>query len=253
VRRLTVVITLLVLVLTLCLAEESWTSTFNVSPLQVVLSTTGSTALVEIRNQAMEPLRLQVSVMAWEQSSAGEMIVTPTEDIVLFPTLVTLEPGERRKVRLGTASPAAATEKAFRIFVEELPSRDEQAQGAGNIRVLTRLSIPVFLQPGKHVAAGDIQGVTLKDGIASFQLENTGNVHFSARHIRVIGMAASGDVIGEQAVEGWYILAGGSRRYDVPFATIKNCSEIRRLAVEAETDIGTFTKQAEVPSGACGH
>jgi fimbrial chaperone protein len=253
VYRLTFLISSLVLVLTLLLAEESWTSSFNVSPLQVVLSTSGPSALVEIRNQAMEPLRLQLSVTSWEQSPAGEMIVTPTEDIVLFPTLVTLEPGETRKVRLGTASPAAATEKTFRVFVEELPSREQTAQEAGTIRVMTRLSIPVFLQPGKRVAAGDIQGVTMKDGVASFRLENTGNVHFSARHIRVVGMAESGDVIGEQAVEGWYILAGGSRRYDMPFSTTKNCSNIRKIAVEAETDIGTFTKQADVPSGACSH
>jgi fimbrial chaperone protein len=252
VRRLTVPISSTVLVLTLFCAAESWASTFNVSPLQVVLSTSASSALVEIRNQAMEPLRLQLSVTTWEQSPAGEMIVTPTEDLVMFPTLVALEPGETRKVRLGTASPASATERAYRVFVEELPSREEQAHQGGNIRVLTRLSIPVFLQPGKHVAAGNIQGIILKDGVASFEIENTGNVHFSPRHIRVIGMAASGDVIGEQGVEGWYILAGGSRRYDVPFSTITNCSSIRRLAVEAETDIGTLKKQADVPSGACG-
>ena len=249
--RLTFLISHAVLALTLFFAAESWASTFNVSPLQVILSTGASSALVEIRNQAMEPLRLQLSVTAWEQSPAGEMIVTPTEDLVLFPMLVTLEPGETRKVRLGTASPAAATEKAYRVFVEELPSREEQAQAAGTIRVLTRLSIPVFLQPGKHIAAGNVHGVTVKDGVASFEITNTGNVHFSARHIRVIGMAASGDVIGEEGVEGWYILAGGSRRYDVPVTSIKQCSDIRTLAVEAQTDIGTFTTQADVPSGAC--
>jgi fimbrial chaperone protein len=241
-----------VLVLALFLADDSRASTFNVSPLQVVLTAGASSALVEIRNQAMEPLRLQLSITAWEQSPAGEMIVTPTEDLVLFPMLVALEPGETRKIRLGTASPAGAREKAYRVFVEELPSREEQAQAAGTIRVLTRLSIPVFIQPGKHIAAGDLQAITLKDGVATFEIENTGNVHFSARHIRVIGLAASGEMVGEQGLEGWYILAGGSRRYDVPFSSIKNCSNIRKLAVEVETDIGTLKKQADVPSGACG-
>ena len=250
-RRL-ITISSTVLVLTLFFAGVSWTSTFNVSPLQVVLTAGASSALVEIRNQAMEPLRLQLSVTAWEQSPAGEMIVTPTEDLVLFPVLVALEPGETRKVRLGTASPAGATEKTYRVFVEELPSREEQAQPGGTIRVLTRLSIPVFLQPGKSIAAGDVQAIALKDGVATFEIHNTGNVHFSARHIRVIGLAASGEVIDEQGLEGWYILAGGSRRYDVPFSALKNCSSIRKLAVEAGTDIGTLKKQADVPSGACG-
>ena len=83
----------LILVQLLFVVEEGWTSTFNVSPLQIVLSGKTSSALLEIKNQSTEPLRLQLSVSAWDQSPSGEMVLAATEDIILFPSLLTLEGG----------------------------------------------------------------------------------------------------------------------------------------------------------------
>jgi fimbrial chaperone protein len=92
-------------------------------------------------------LQFQLSVFAWAQSPSGEMQLEPTEDIVFFPTLLTLKPNETRRVRVGSATTQEVREKTYRIFVEELPPAGTVA-GSG-VRVLTKMGIPIFVRPVK--------------------------------------------------------------------------------------------------------
>jgi fimbrial chaperone protein len=239
----------LILVQLLFVVAEGWTGTFNVSPLQIVLSGKTSSALLDIKNQSTESLRLQLSVSAWDQSPSGEIVLTATEDIILFPSLLTLEAGETRKVRLGTGVPRSGTEKSYRVFVEELPQQTESVPG-GHIRVLTRLSIPVFLQPAKSVLLGEIADLTVRDATASFEIRNIGNVHFSARHIAVVGLGLADPPIIKHEFEGWYILSGGSRRYDVQLS-FEDCRKLRLLTVEVQTELGPLKREATLQPGAC--
>jgi fimbrial chaperone protein len=241
-----------VLVLALLGAAEAGASNFNLSPLQVTLSSKAPRALVEIRNQATVPLRLQLTVTAWDQSPAGDMLLTPTEDIILFPSLLTLEPGEMRKVRLGTATSPTASETAYRIFVEELPSQEKQPVQGGQINVLTRLSIPVFVAPVKSMVSAHVQGLTVQNSMISFTVQNTGNVHFAPRTIHVSGRDGAGEAVAIQDVEAWYILAGGSRRFEVTLPS-QICESLRLINVETDTAIGVLNAQADVSPKACGH
>lgn len=241
-----------ILVLLLLNAEEGRTSTFNVSPLKVVLSGKSSSALLEITNQSAEPLRLQLSVSSWDQSSAGEMVLKPTEDVILFPPLLTVDPGEKRKVRLGAVTPRDLNEKSYRIILEELPPVAGAATETGQIRVLTRMTIPVFLEPSRPISTGQIAGLTIRNGHTSFEIRNIGNAHFSTQQIHVIGTGATGKPLLTRTIEGWYILAGGSRRYTLPLSA-EDCRGLRTVTVEALTDTGPLKAQIEVPAEGCDH
>ncbi|MGA6826881.1 fimbrial biogenesis chaperone [Nitrospira sp. NS4] len=243
----------LAIVLVLCLftVEEGRTSTFNVSPLKVVLSGKSNSALLEIANQSTDSLRLQLSVVAWDQSPSGEMLLTGTDDIVLFPPLLTVAPGEKRKIRLGAVTPRGTTEKTYRIVLEELPSLQTAPADGAQIRVLTRMTIPVFLQPSKIVVSGQIDGLTMRQKNAGFEIRNTGNTHFLAQHIQLTGLGEAGQPITTQDIEGWYILAGGSRRYDVPLST-EHCRGLKSLTVQAQTEAGPLKAQADVRTEECG-
>ena len=96
-------------------------ATFTVDPTQIFLSGRTGSVLLTLRNESTETLQFQLSVFAWAQSPSGEMQLEPTEDIVFFPTLLTLKPKETRRVRVGSATPQEVREKTYRIFVEELP------------------------------------------------------------------------------------------------------------------------------------
>lgn len=241
---------LLILVQPLFSVEWGWASSFNVSPLNIVLSGKTTSALVEIKNQSVEPLRLQLSVSTWDQSPTGEMVLGGTDDIIVFPVLLTLEAGETRKIRLGAATPRGEKEKSYRLFVEELPAQQGGPATGGQVRVLTRLSIPVFLQSAKTVTAGEVSDVGLQNGTVSFQIRNTGNQHFSAQQIHVTGKSKSGQIIAKRELTGWYVLAGGVRRYDISLSG-EECRELHALTVEVKTETGLLQGQIEVASNAC--
>jgi fimbrial chaperone protein len=237
--------------LSLTWSADGWTTTFNVTPLQVFLSAKSPSALVEIRNTGTASTRFQLSVLAWDQSPARHMVLTPTEDIILFPSLLVLAPGETRKVRVGTASPLTQMEQSYRIMVEELPSEETQHSPGGYVHVLSRITLPLFLQPPKRVPGAEIQTVTIQNGRAYFAISNTGNVHFSVLRLQLKGVDAAGEIILNRPLEGWYVLAGGVAQYDVELP-MKDCRRITTVIVEMDTDIGPFQTHTDLPANTCG-
>ena len=242
------------LVLLLCLAlgqaGAGWASTFTVNPVQVYLTPKGRSVLLTLRNVSAESLRFQLDVFGWEQNSHGEMELQPTRDIVFFPALLTLGPGEERIIRVGAATPAGAAEKTYRIFVEELPPSSAAALPPGHVRVLTKVGIPIFVEPTKSTSSGRIQDAALRAGQLSFAVRNTGTVHFVVQSIKLIGYGAAGERVLEGALEGWYVLPGGTRRYDLSLPAA-DCPRIRALGIEVQTTGANLSERIEASAGAC--
>jgi fimbrial chaperone protein len=241
----------LLLGLALCQAEPTWATNFTVTPIRLVFSSSTRSAILTLRNQHTEPLRFQLNLFAWDQNPTGEMQLTPTEDIVFFPTLLTLAPGESRNIRVGPTTPFAATEKTYRVFVEELPPLETPEGGPTGVRVLTRMGIPIFLQPTKVVQQGHIEGMAIRAGKLSFQVKNTGNVHFVEQQLRVKGFSQAGDSLFDQQKTGWYVLAGGLRLHELELPK-DACAKIHTLAIEVQSEGKTFQEWFDVPPGACG-
>lgn len=223
-------------------------ATFTVNPIQVFLSRGTASALLTLRNESTETLRFELTVFAWSQSASGEMTLEPTQDIVLFPSLLTLKPSEERRVRVGRVTVTGAREKTYRIFVKELPPVD--GASAGGVRVLTTMGIPVFVRPDKEVATASLEALRQRNGRLEFALANTGTVHFVPRRIRVHGLAGASQVF-EQAVEGWYVLASGRRDFSVAVPA-DACRRLTSLLVHVEFGSATLEESLHTPGGACG-
>jgi fimbrial chaperone protein len=251
-RRARVGIVGILLHLTLAQTSTVWASTFSVNPVQVVLSGRTKSALLTLKNTSSDPLRFQLSVAAWDQSAQGEMLLKPTRDIVFFPQLVTLAAGEERKVRVGTVIPPGPAERTYRIFIEELPPRGtpEPSEPGAQVRVLTKMGIPIFLQPANTVAEGRIQGLGVARGRLSFQVKNTGNVHFSVQAIRITGSGAAGEPVLQGELRGWYVLAGGTRIYEFEMPRAE-CAKIAALSLEVQTTQKALSERLDLPPGAC--
>ena len=223
-------------------------SSFEVSPIRVTFQPNESSTLMTVRNEGDEKLRLQISVMAWDQRKDGEMVLKPTSDIIFYPTLLTVDPGAQRNLRVGTKGSAVAKEQSYRIIVEELPP-NAKIQGSG-VRIVTKMSIPIFITPAKAEIKNVIERITLRGSDVSFDLKNQGNVHIQPREVRLKGMGADGSVQLERKIPGWYILAGGLREYrlDLPKG---GCSKIKDLTVEVDMDPQPLKESYSVPAGAC--
>jgi len=236
--------------LTLCQTPPAWAATLTVTPTRVLFSPKTRSALVTLHNQGSEVVRLQLSMVAWDQSPQGEMQITPSEDVVFFPTLLTLAPGEMRHIRLGPATPFASTEKTYRLFIEELPPLVTPTEAPTSIRVLTRMGIPIFLQPAPVVQQGRIEGLAVRHGRLMFQVKNSGNVHFMEQAVRVRGLGASDDRLFDHQEAGWYVLAGTARTRELALPP-EACAHIRTLAVEVRMEKATLQARFDVPPDAC--
>ena len=224
--------------------------TFQVNPIRIYLSQRSSSQLLTVKNDGAQRIRFQVSVFAWDQASDGEMILTPTEDLIFYPSLLTAETSEERKIRVGVGanSSFSASEKSYRIFVEELPSAEKQEQSG--VRILTKMGIPVFLQPAKLNPLGKIDNTKFTKGQFSFTLSNSGNSHFFPRTVAVLGKNGRGEVVLNGQLRPWYILAGGSREYLVKLQG-KDCPQIQELNVEIQLDDKKLVETLSMPRNLC--
>lgn len=229
-------------------AETPRPGAFQVSPVRVELSGARKTGLVTLRNGESERARFQVTAFEWTQTVNGEVKLEPTRDVSFFPSLFVLEPGQSRQIRIGVSVPASATERTWRVIVEQLP--DATGTGGGTVRVLTRLSIPIFLSPGNGDAQIHLAKPAVADGRVSFTLRNDGVVHDMLKPVKVVGRDAAGKVIYERAEAGWYLLAGGERRYELELPR-DACRRLRSVSVETATASRPFAASASVASASC--
>jgi fimbrial chaperone protein len=227
-------------------AFKAIAATFTVEPTQITISGRTNSVLLTLRNESTEALRFELSAFKWAQAPTGEMQLEATEDVVFFPSLLTVGPGESRRVRIGSATKAEVHEKTYRLFVEELPPLNRQGNG---VRVLTKMGIPIFVAPSKQVAAASLSGLDLKDGTLRFTLNNDGTVHFLPGDIHVKGFAGSAVALEDQ-VGGWYVLAGGRRDFMMPLKAAQ-CSAITSLLVEIQFGSDLLQERLQTPNGVC--
>ncbi|HVS33387.1 MAG TPA: fimbria/pilus periplasmic chaperone [Thermoanaerobaculia bacterium] len=236
-------------------AEFMFGSAFKVTPVRVTLVPGSASTLLTLTNESDQTLRFQISAFGWSQAADGTMNLTPTEDILFFPALLSLNAGEERKVRIASKTPAAETEKSYRIFFEELPPLASQASAEGaQVRILTKMGVPVFVAPAKVSESGQIDAIRVENGKLHFAVKNSGNVHFSVQGVRVRGLGESGSDVFERQLDGWYVLPGTPRTYEVELPT-DVCGKIRSVSIEAQTDMApngsSVTGSAAVPPRSC--
>ena len=232
-------------------AAPAIAASFSVDPTQIRLSADTPSALLTIRNESTHAVRMQLTAAAWSQSLRGEMELQPTGDIVFFPALFTLAPGQDRKIRVGTTASFGGVERSYRLIVEELPPDPSQVPPGSGVQMLTRISLPVFLRPASPRAAAALQAVGLVDGSVSFRLQNTGTVHVTPEAVRVRGFAAGGETVIDRDIAGWYVLAGSARVFTLGISP-PDCSRIRSLAIQVTVNGTVLSERLEAPGGTCG-
>jgi fimbrial chaperone protein len=225
-------------------------ATYTVNPTRVYLSARATSALMTLKNESETPLRMQLRAQRWAQTRAGEMQLADTEDLIVFPSLLTLKPGEERKVRVATTAPFGQVEQSYRLSVEELPAAAPDAPDGASVRIITRMGIPVFLQPPRPAATAVLQGLGLSNGALAFELANTGNTHYIPESVVVRGFTAAGQPVGEWPLSGWYVLAGGVREFSLKLPR-PACDKVRSLLVEVTIGQTLLKGPLTTPGGAC--
>jgi fimbrial chaperone protein len=234
------------------LSSRAEASSFTVNPIKISLSGREQSALLSLLNQSDEEVRFKIAPQEWKQSPKGEMQLHDTKDIVVFPTLLTLGPKQERKLRVGSTVSPGESERSYRIFVEELPPlRSPKTESQSQVRVLTKMGIPIFIEPGKPAVAGAVERLGVAKRILGFAVKNTGNVHFLVQSVRVKALDAAGGTTFEKKLDGWYVLAGGIREWEVEIPK-DACAKTKGFAVDVQAAETKFNSRLVMPAAGCG-
>ncbi|HET8724103.1 MAG TPA: fimbria/pilus periplasmic chaperone [Anaeromyxobacteraceae bacterium] len=220
------------------LLASAWTARaaeVQLNPVVVTLAPSARSGMIAVRNQGSETVRFELQPRSWDESPSGQMQLGPTADLVVYPPVLTLGPGEERNVRVGVASPSSfgATERSYRLFIQEM-APSEQPGGAAQVRMLSRIGIPVFLAPVRSSEKAVVAGLAARAGAVTFRLVNEGTVHFRPGSVKVVGRGAGGASLFEADLPAWYVLAGGHREYTAAIPA-EACRTVR--SIEAQVDL----------------
>ena len=224
--------------------QPAWATDFSVSPILVSLKPGAMSETITVANHAKERLRVNIKLMAWTQDADGKDVYAESSDLVYFPRQLDIDPESKKIVRLGLKSPAGASERAYRLFVEEVPDvGGTTARAAVNFNF--RFGVPVFVPP---VAAGngcEVGEPRLEKGKVSIPVRNDGN-----EHVRLLPLKVSDGADTVQAITAWYSLPGTARTYtaDIP---AEACRKAKVLNVTAEGEGLSVQRQLNVDPANC--
>jgi fimbrial chaperone protein len=224
---------------------------FNVKPIRVYLSKDAGSTVLTIENQDQKVLRLQVRAYAWTNDRRGQPVLTPSDDLIVFPTLVDINPMEHRSIRIGFSGNADARELTYRIALDEMPSLDSQLSKnhAPGLEVRTRITVPVFFTPLISAPKAELDQLTISRGVVRGSFSNEGNVHATVTAVNVVGRDASGAKLFDKQINGWYVLAG--QGWDFQTGIGRSCSKLKTVSVTVQSDIGRFSKTIDASPSEC--
>ena len=233
------------------LAGDAIAGNFQVQPTRLDLARRGATTELTISNHGQIAARFEAKVFVWNQDDQGVMQLEPTKEIVVYPTLFSIPPGAERAVRVAATSGPTATERSYRIFVEELPPPRSASTSSKPtaVAVRTRMGVPIFVAPSHAEVRGSVEA-TVSGGVVRVAIHNRGTVHAKMTALHVVAKDATGAVIFDQEQKGWYVLASGDRRYALALDA-SACPRVRQLLIEAPSDEATWKTTIVMPRDGC--
>jgi fimbrial chaperone protein len=229
---------------------------FYVVPTALDLGKGAQSGTFSVVNSGDEKLDVKVSVQSWAQSADGKDLYADTTELVFFPKIMTVEAHDQRAIRVGVKGPPPGREKAFRIFVEEIPrpggavTRIEQGNVSGAIALAYRFSIPIFWRPPKAQGGGALGSIEMKRGEARAVVTNAGNTHLKMPSVTFRGKGGDGREVFLQEMNGWYVLQGMSRTYAVTVPP-ELCRALTVIEVKARMEKGEFDGILNVAKEMC--
>jgi len=209
----------------------------TLAPIQVYLAPTQKSAILRIGNPNPQPLTVQVTVFAWSQDAEGHDKLEPTTDLLVFPQMLKLHASSERNVRVGTTNPDRSAERTFRLLIEPVLTTTPHPEEPGKptrsalATIITRSSVPVFIEPAKATPAPLTAAATLDAGTLRLRMTNPGRIHLPPPSISIKGYASGDELILDGERKAWYLLAGSTRTETIPLPA-ETCRQLTRLVLD---------------------
>jgi|GEM_PF-2022725 len=233
----------------LCAPVEA--ANLSVTPTRLVLSETTNTATLTFTNHSQQPMSLQIFMKAWDQDENGQSLLTDSREVVVFPKMLVIEPGQARPVRLGFQGQWPAHEATFRIFADELPRINIQT-GSTGVVFPVRISIPVFVRKQADVPEPNlvIAGAELRAGGLRVSIQNAGQHSFAVSPVTATLFDGKDQTIGVLEDKGWHVLAEHVVHFRMPLDKAL-CGRVRAVSIRAQADAVVKTQRYPLPVQEC--
>ncbi|AOY02051.1 molecular chaperone [Jeongeupia sp. USM3] len=201
---------------------------FGISPVRIDFTPQDRANAITVTNNSDAPLRVAVSLKAWQQDAAGKDQYTPSDALVYFPRQLELPPKASKVIRLGPKGARGEQEQAFRLYVSEQTGAGAPRQG--QVAMLVSFGVPVFVQPLKP--APSVKAVAnAARGRLDVRVENDGNTTLK------IKQATFSDGSSVDRFDAWYLLPGIARSYGLklPEALCTQEKPVLTLAFDHKT------------------
>ncbi len=228
----------------LCVAP-AWAAEFSVTPIRADLGAGALSETITVTNDSSSRLRVNVRLMEWTQDATGQDVYKESSDLVYFPRQLEFEGGAKRLVRVGTRTAGGATERTYRLFIEEEPPAAAPGSPAA-VTFYFRFGVPVFVAPAAPRPVPEVGEPTLTAGRLALEVRNAGNQHF-----RLNKLTVSDGATFSREIAGWYSLAGTRRTYTFTLPP-EACRQARALTIKAEGETVNFERRLEVDPARCG-
>lgn len=239
------------LLVALAAADPLVAGEFSVNPVRLELGAAARSGAVEVRNEGSRDLGFQIDVKEWIQDAQGKDQYLDTADIVFFPKIMTVAPGQDRVIRVGAKAPVTATERTYRLFIEELPSNVERGPAKGaQINLLIRFGAPIFVGPVRPQDALALDQVALAQGELTLAVQNSGNRHQVIEGIHLRGVDAAGQQSYAATLADRYLLAGARKTFRSTIPQDR-CVRLASIDVEVKTNRGSARQTVPVTPRMC--
>lgn len=233
-------------------AGTATAANFSINPLRVELDGRHPAEILALHNDGAAPLRLQVDTTRWTMDAAGAWQTEPTDELIATPLLLEIPVNGSAQLRVGTLTPVTDVERAYRLLINELPGEDDAGEGQVRLRVLTRVSLPVFVEPAGAKAAPRLAEARLEQGRLHLALANAGNRRLDPQTAGVSLLDAHGRTLFSKDIEAGYVLA--DRTLPLQLAVpAEACRQARRVRLRlAESDAAVEHPVADERTCAAG-
>ena len=234
-----------------CLLASSIAGEFIVSPVRIDLGPTSRSAAVSVRNSGAEKIGFQLEAMEWQQDATGKDVYLETRELIFFPKIMSVEPGQEALVRLGIKAPALQREKTYRLFIQEMPGTTKAAENvAAQVNFLIRFGAPVFVGPLKPQDGLAVDDLAIAGGAISLSARNSGNRHQVIQGVDLRGADAQGKEVYALTLADRYLLSGTTKSFSAIIPPAQ-CAQMVSLSVEVRTDKQSTAHKLDVNPSMC--
>ncbi|MBE7939694.1 molecular chaperone [Ramlibacter aquaticus] len=228
-------------------------SEFSVAPVRLELNATLRSGALVVRNDSQESIGFQVDAMEWTQDAQGADRYTSSNDLIFFPKILSVEPGQESVIRVGARKPVVQAEKTYRLFIQEMPKPNALSQATGpgaQVSLLLRFGAPIFVTPVQATDDAELQVASLDKGVLKLSAHNTGNRHQVIEGIHLRGLGADGKELYAMTLADRYLLAGTTKAFSTTLDAA-TCRALASIEVTLKTDRLSRVRKLDVSRADC--